>query len=133
VTDKTDKGKTIQETVLTNNEKGNPTRLELYDGNGNTYGIEIATSDYPLNKVYTQVQDNIGDSISSDTLAIKFEIRQEGNSKYNDNGDVVESSKYFYEYKYDVFGNWTTMKIFKNVRGKKKNDRVFKRKFKYGD
>jgi len=133
VIDKTDKGKIIQETVLTNNDKGNPTRLELFDGNGNIYGTELATYDYSLNKAYTQVQDSRGNPLSRDTLTIKFEIREEGSSKYNDKGDVVESSKYFYEYEYDEFGNWTTMKILKNVKGKKKNDRVFKRKLKYGD
>ena len=54
-------------------------------------------------------------------------------ASYNDKGDVVEPSKYFYEYEYDEFGNWTTMKILKKVKGKKKNNRVFKRKLKYGD
>jgi hypothetical protein len=133
VTDKTDKGKTIQETILINNEKGNPIRLELFDGNGNAYGIELATYDYPANKAFTEVQDRQGNSLSRDTLTIKHEIRLDTNNKYNDKGDLIESSKYFYEYEYDDFGNWTTMKIFKNVKGKKKNDRVFKRKFKYRD
>jgi hypothetical protein len=133
VTDKADKGHTIQETILTNNEKGNPIKLSLFDGNGNTYGNEIATYDYEANKAYTEVQDSRGNSLSRDTLTIKFEIRSNTKSKYNDNGDVIESPKYFYEYEYDEFGNWTTMKIFKNVRSKKKNDRVFKRRFKYGD
>ena len=133
VTDKTDKGSVIQETVLRNNEKGNPTKLELFDGNGNIYGHELATYDYEANKAYTEVQDSRGNSLSRDTLTIKFEIRSNTTSKYNDNGDVIESTKHFYEYEYDEFGNWTTMKIFKNVRSKKKNDRVFKRRFKYGD
>jgi hypothetical protein len=133
VTDKTDKGKKIQETILTNNENGNPIQLELFDGNGNAYGIELATYDYPANKAFTEVQDGQGKSLSRDTLTIKDEIRTDTDSKYNNKGDPIESSKYFYEYEYDDFGNWTIMKIFKNVKGKKKNDSVFRRKFKYGD
>jgi hypothetical protein len=133
VTDKTDNGMTIQETILTNNEMGNPTKLELFDGNRNTYGIELATYDYAANKAYTEVRDNRGNSLSRDTITINFEIKVESGNKYNVNGDVVESSKYFYEYEYDDFGNWTTMKIFRNVHGKKQKDRVFKRKLKYGD
>ncbi len=130
VTDKTQKGNTIQETVLTNNEKGNPIKLILFDGNGKIYGSELATYDYKGNKAYTVIQDSKGNLIPSDTLTINFEIPLTGN-KYNDNGDVIESEKYFYEYEYDEFGNWTIMKIFKNVRGKRKIDRVFKRRFKY--
>jgi hypothetical protein len=57
----------------------------------------------------------------------------DANKKYNEMPNVVQSRKYNYAYQCDEFGNWTTMKIFQNVRGKKKNDRVFKRKFKYGD
>ncbi len=134
VTDKTDTGKKIQETILTNNEKGNPTQLELLDGNGNTYGIELATYDYTANRAYTEIKNSRGNSLSRDTLTINNEIRSvTDNNKYNDKGDLVESQKYFYEYEYDEFGNWITMKIFRNVKGKKKNDRIFKRKFKYGD
>lgn len=133
VTDKTDKHKKIQETILTNNEKGNPVKLELLNGNGNIYGIEMATYDYEANKAYTEVLDAQGSSLSRDTLTIKYQIRSDTNTKYNDKGDLVESPKYLYEYEYDEFGNWTTKKIFKKVKGKKKNDRIFRRKFKYGD
>lgn len=130
VTDKTDKGKTIQETKLINNSKGDPVRLELFDGNSNVYGIELAVYDYTTNKAYTEVQGSQGNSLSRDTLTINFEIMNASN-KYNDKGDLIESPKYFYEYEYDDFGNWTTEKIFKNVKGKKKMDRIFKRKFRY--
>lgn len=133
VTDKTDKGNTIQETVLTNNAKGHPVKLALFDGNGNSYGYELASYDYEANKAYTEVQNSKGILIGRDTLTIKFETRTDSKCKYNDHGDIIESPKYFYEYKYDEFGNWITMRIFDNVRGRKKSDRVFNRRFEYGD
>lgn len=133
VIDKAAGGSTIQETVLTNDVKGNPIELALFDGNGNIYGIELATYDYDANKAYTEVRDSKDRSLSHDTLTIKSQMSSNPTFKYNDNGDVIESPKYFYEYEYDEFGNWTTMKIFKNVSDKKKIDRVFKRRFKYRD
>jgi hypothetical protein len=131
ITDKTSLGQTFQETVLINNEKGNPIQLKLFDGNGNIYGTETAIYDYTANKAYTQVQDSRGNVLSKDTLVIRHEIKSDSTNEYNDKGDLVRSSEYLYEYEYDNFGNWTTMKIFNIVNGRKEKDRFFKRKFKY--
>ncbi len=133
VTDKTEQGTTIQESIITNNEKGQPIKLELFNGNGNLYGIENAIYDDEANKAYTEVLDSRGNIISRDTLTINFKARSDANEKYNEKGDLIESPKYFYEYEYDEYDNWTTKKIFKNAQGKWKKDRVFKRKFKYNN
>jgi YD repeat-containing protein len=130
ITDKNQTGAPFQETRLTNNEKGHPVRLHLTDGNGNTYGFETATYDYALNKAYTVVQDSRGKILSRDTLTIDLRIRRTDET-YNEVGDVVQTPDHFYQYEYDQFGNWITMTVFELVKGKKKKDRVYKRKLKY--
>jgi hypothetical protein len=134
MTDKTSMGQIIQQAFLTNNNRGHPLKLELYDGNGNLYGTEEATYNYLTNKALTEVKNRNGIVISSDSTTIDFlkskDIPRQG-FIFNEYGDMVSSEKYAYEYKYDDFGNWKVKMIFKIVNGKKKKDRVFKRKIKY--
>ncbi|MCB0843707.1 MAG: hypothetical protein KDD63_00680 [Bacteroidetes bacterium] len=131
VTDKADNGNIIQQTVLINNEKGNPVRLELYDGIGNLLGVETATYNYETNQAYTAVLNQDGGILSQDTMTISFAIKESSEDTYNEKGDLIKSKRYIYEYKYDDFGNWIVMKIYENVDDKKIRDRVFKRKLRY--
>ena len=130
VTDKTSQGQVIQVTVLTNNEKGHPVQLQLLDGNGNSYGYEIAEYDYSKNLFYKEVRSNEGKTLSRDTLTIDYNVQTES-STHNEHGDLVKSEGTIREYKYDDFGNWTMLTIYKLEKGKKKRDRIFKRTIKY--
>ena len=136
MTDKNSKGQTIQQAILSNNEKGHPIKLELYDGNGNLYGTEVATYNYSTNRALTEVKDKNGKTLSSDSITIDFtkakDFPRQGDV-YNEYGDLMNSTNYSYERKYDEFGNWTTETIYKMVNGKRKKDRIFKRKIKYAD
>jgi hypothetical protein len=136
MTDKNSTGQIIQHAILTNNDQGHPIKLELYDGNGNLYGTEVATYNYSTNKALTEVQDKNGKTLSSDSTTIDFtkskDFLKQGEI-FNEYGDLVSSKNYVYERKYDEFGNWTVETIYKMVNGKKKRDRVFKRKIKYAD
>jgi hypothetical protein len=136
MTDTNSKGQTIQQAILSNNEKGHPIKLELYDGNGNLYGIEVATYNYLTNKALTEVKDKNGKTLSSDSTTIDFtksmDFPRQGDV-FNEHGDLVSSKNYEYKRKYDEFGNWTTETIYKVINGKKKKDRIFKRKIRYAE
>jgi arginine repressor len=136
MTDRNSKGQTIQQAILSNNEKGHPLKLELYDGNGNLYGIEVATYNYLTNKALTAVKDKSGKTLSSDSTTIDFtkskDFPRQGDI-FNEHGDLVSSKNYEYQRKYDEFGNWTTETIYKVTNGKRKKDRIFKRKIKYSE
>lgn len=136
MTDKNSMGQIIQQAIVTNNNQGHPIKLELYDGNGNLYGTEVATYNYLTNRVLTEVKDKNGKTLSSDSITIDFnkskDFPRQGDI-FNEYGDLVSSQKYVYERKYDEYGNWTVETIYKMVNGKKRKDRVFKRKIKYAD
>jgi hypothetical protein len=136
MTDKNSKGQIIQQAILSNNENGHPIKLELYDGNGNLYGTEVATYNYSTNRALTEVRDKNNKILSSDSTTIDFTKSKDfpkPGDIFNEYGDLVSSKRYVYERKYDEFGNWTTETIYKIVDGRKKKDRIFKRKIKYGD
>ncbi|MFC6999967.1 hypothetical protein [Rufibacter roseus] len=132
-TDKNSQGNVIQQTLLLNNEKGHPIELQLLDGKGNSFCFEYAKYDYDKNKAYTEVKSNSGNTLSSDTLSIEFNKQeiQEPGKEYNKQGDLIRTKGSVREYVYDEFGNWTLLKMHKLEKGKKKNNRVFKRKIKY--
>ena len=134
MTDINANGHIIQQAILTNNKKGHPLKLELYDRTGNLYGIEVARYDYSTNNAMTEVKDQKGKTLSTDSITIDFSKSQEfpkPGDEFNDFGDRVSSIKYVYDRKYDDFGNWITTTIYKFVNGKKKKNRRFKRKIKY--
>jgi hypothetical protein len=136
MTDRNSKGQIIQQAILSINENGHPMKLELYDGNENLYGSEVATYNYSTNQAFIEVHDKNDRILSSDSTTIDFTKSKDfprPGDIYNEYGDLTSSKKYIYERKYDEFGNWTTETIYKIVDGKKKKDRIFKRKIKYAD
>jgi hypothetical protein len=147
-TDKDANGNVLRQSDLVCNDKGNPVQLSLFDGNGNSFGNEIATYLYDINKVVTAVVSNDGKILSSDTIKISFKTASlfpNDQETYNANGDLVnwtsrnftgEATIYEEEYSYDSFGNCTESSIYKvtvkrNGNKKRKIDRIFKKDFTY--
>lgn len=119
-----------QETTITNNENGDPIELVVRTSNSDQYGKEIATYDYLNNKAVTKVLGNNGEIISESSITIDFSVQMNDNI-YNEFGDLIKSSKYEYEYKYDKHNNWTKKNIFKKVDGKRTRYQSLTRKIKY--
>lgn len=147
-TDKDANGNILRQSDLICNDKGHPIQLSLFDGNGNSFGKEIATYLYDINKVVTSVVSNDGKTLSSDTIKISFKnasLFPNDRETYNANGDLVNwTSKNFKgaetiyeeEYAYDNFGNCTEERIYKvtvkgNGKRKRELDRVFKKQYTY--
>lgn len=147
-TDKDANGNTLRQSDLVCNDKGHPIQLTLFDGNGNSFGKEIATYLYDINKVVTSVVSNNGETLSTDTIKISFttaSLFPDKRETYNANGDLVNwTSKNFKgtetiyeeEYTYDNFGNCTEERIYKvtvkgNGKRKREKDRVFKKGYTY--
>lgn len=129
-------GQVIQQAILINNERGNPLKLKLFDANGYLIGSEIATYNYSANQASIEVKDKDGKTLSSDSITVDFTISHQFPKKgdvFNNYGDIMSSEKYIYKRKYDEFGNWTVMTIYKVLNGKKKKDRIFKRKITYAN
>jgi hypothetical protein len=147
-TDKDANGNILRQSDLVCNDKGHPIQLSLFDGNGNSFGKEIATYLYDINKVVTSVVSNDGRTLSSDTIKISFKTTSSfpnDRETYNANGDLVnwtsrnfkgEETIYEEEYSYDSFGNCIESRIYKVIikrNGNKKRDidRIFKKGFTY--
>lgn len=126
-------------TNIVNNEKGLPVEMTVTDESGQPYGKETASYDYDRNMAITSVYSNDGRKLSTDSMKISFVNAfkfPDGNNKYNELGDLIESENYEYEYKYDQYGNCLEEKIYKvttRPNGKKKKviDRVFKKEYIY--
>ncbi len=146
--DKDARGNILRQSDLVCNDKGHPLQLALFDGNGNSFGKEIATYLYSINKVVTSVVSNDGRTLSSDTIKISFKTANlfpNDRETYNANGDLVnwtnrnfkgEETIYEEEYNYDSFGNCIENRIYKVTikrNGNKKRDinRIFKKDFTY--
>ena len=147
-TDKDADGNTLRQSDLVCNDKGHPTQLSLFDGNGNSFGKETAIYLYDINKVVTSVVSNDGKTLSSDTINIDFKaassLANDG-EVYNANGDLINwtsknfkgvETTYEEEYAYDNFGNCTEERIYsvttkKNGKKKREIDRVFKKEYTY--
>jgi len=147
-TDKDENGNVIRQTNLICNDKGHPTELSLFDGNGNSFGKETATYLYDKNKVVTSVVNNDGKVLSSDTIKISFIAANKfpaDNEVYNANGDLTNWTRrnlngsetiFEEEYTYDSFGNCTESKIFRvtikgNGKRKRDSDRIFRKEYSY--
>ncbi len=131
VTDRNKNNQIIRETFLKNNENGHPIELKLNTGNSNSYGTEIAEYDYPNNMVITKVLDDNGKIISKSKHKIDFSIKDLDNEEYDENGNLIKSDNYYYEYKYDKKLNWVKKTIYKTENGKLKKYQVLIRKIKY--
>jgi len=131
ITDRNKNNQIIRETFLKNNENGHPIELKLNTGNSNSYGTEIAEYDYPNNQAITKVLDDNGKVISESKHKIDFSIKGSDNSEYDENGNLLKSGKYEYEYKYDKKLNWKKKIMYKTENGKKRKYQVLTRKIKY--
>ncbi len=138
----------LHQSDLICNDRGHPVQLSLFDGKGRSFGKEIATYLYAINKVVTSVVSNDDKILSSDTIRINFKTSSlfPGNGySYNANGDLINwTSKNFRgtetiyegEYTYDNFGNCLENRIYKVImkrNGSKKRDidRIFKKDYSY--
>ncbi|MDH5380823.1 MAG: hypothetical protein OEW75_08225 [Cyclobacteriaceae bacterium] len=130
IQDKNQNGIIFRETQITNNKNGDPIELIVKEGDGVQFGKEIAEYDYPNNTVITRVIDNDGNVISESSGTKDLSIKSETN-KYNQYGDLVKSSNYEYEYKYDKYSNWVKRIIYKIEGDKKNNYQIITRKIKY--
>jgi len=147
-TDKDLNGNIIRQTNLVCNEKGHPIELSLFDGNGNSFGKEVATYLYAKNKVVKSVVSNDGRVLSSDTVKISFTQASKfpaDNEIYNIKGDLTNwirrningtETIFEQEYTYEEFGNCTENKIFKvtvkrNGKRVKDIDKVFTKEYFY--
>lgn len=146
--DKDANGNIIRQSDLVCNDKGHPIELSLFDGNGNSFGKEVATYFYDINKVATSVVSNDGRTLSSDTTKINFKTASlfpSNGETYNANGDLInwtsknfKGTATFYEeeYTYDSFGNCIENRIYKvtikgNGNKKRDIDRIFKKDYTY--
>lgn len=147
-TDKDANGNVIQHTNLVNNDKGHPTELSLFDGNGNSFGKETAYYFYDHNQVVTSTVANDSSVLSSDTIKISFITASKfpaATEVYNSNGDITNWTRrnlngsetiFEEEYIYDSFGNCTENKSFEvrvkgNGKRKRDNDRIFRKEYSY--
>ena len=147
-TDKDANGNILRQSDLVCNDKGHPIQLSLLDGSGNSFGKEVATYLYDINKVITSVVSNDGKTLSSDTIKISFKTASlfpNDREIYNTNGDLInwtsknfkgEETTYEEEYSYDSFGNCIENRIYKvsikrNGNKKRNIDRIFKKDFTY--
>ena len=131
ITDRNKNNQIIRETFLKNNENGHPIELKLNTGNSISYGTEVAEYDYPNNKAITKVLDDNGKIISESKHKIDFSIKDLDNSEYDENGNLLKSGKYEYEYKYDKKLNWKKKIMYKTENGKRRKYQVLTRKIKY--
>lgn len=122
------KNQIIETVQFENDEKGNPILLKINNGE---YGYEKATYDYENNTYSTFVYNANNELISSDkTIRFDFDVPSEDH-KFNEYGDLIESKKFKFEYKYDKFGNWTKETRYKIVGKNKIKDAEFTRKITY--
>ncbi|MFL5742930.1 MAG: hypothetical protein ACJ75B_22110 [Flavisolibacter sp.] len=148
ITDKDSNGNVIRQTDLILDEKGYPIQLALFNGNGDSFGKEIASYLYDRNTAVTSVVANDQRILSTDTIKISFINASmfPGNKEtYNSNGDLTNWARrnlngsetiFEEEYLYDSFGNCIENSIYKvtlkgNGKRKREIDRVFKKQYTY--
>lgn len=122
--------KLLRETTLINNEKGLPIELTLKTDSNIDFGIEIAEYEFEKNIVFTKVLDKNGKTISKSQYKIDNSIIS-GSEIVNEQGHIIKSENYVFEYKYDKNNNWVKQKRYKIEFGKKILNAEFKRKIKY--
>lgn len=128
IVERNNQNQIIETVYFENNEKGNPIFLKINNGE---YGYEKATYDYENNTYSTFVYNSNNELISSDnSVRLDFDIPTEDH-QFNEYGDLIESKKFRFEYKYDNFGNWTKQTRYKIVGKSKIKDAEFIRKITY--
>lgn len=122
------KNQIIETINFENDKKGNPLLLKINNGE---FGYEKATYNYENNTYSTFVYNANNELISSDnSIRLDFDIPT-ANHKLNEFGDLIESEKHSFVYKYDKFGNWTKETRYKIVGKNKIKDAEFSRKIVY--
>lgn len=80
---------------MTNDLKGLPTELRLYEPPGNLVGVELGTYRPSEHKAIVQVAHSRGEVLSTDTLKISFKnahhFKFPATTRYNQQGDVIVS------------------------------------------
>jgi len=145
---KNNNGNIISRTEIKNNDRGYPIEMSVFDGDGNSFGKEIAKYFYETNKYVASVLTEDGRVLSSDTDKISYKNAYLFSSEkdvYNDHGDAIKwksrnfngtETNFEEEYTYDEYGNCTENKIYKvtykaSGKSKREIDRIFKKKYTY--
>ena len=110
-----EKGKMIQETLITYNEKGDPTLVKNYVGN--VFKKETAEYNYELNEVTIKQYNWAGELRNTKKFPIIFD-KPQPRDIVNQYGDIIKSSTSENEIKYDEFGNWIKKVYSRIVDGK---------------
>jgi hypothetical protein len=116
IIDKNQSGNNIRQTNILNNEKGNPIELTGIVRN-EIIGKETAVYDYNKNEVTISYFNNLGEILNSQITKIESTKGEHGDI-INEHGDIIQSSKYKVEIKYDKFGNWVKKVFFDISQGK---------------
>lgn len=116
VKDKDQNGKIFRQTIIINDEKGNPIELTNFVGN-EIIGKEITSYNYEKNEAIIQYFNKTGELVNSQTTKIEYSKSNPADI-VNDYGDIVKSATYEMEIKYDKFGNWTKKKYSTITNGK---------------
>lgn len=128
ITDK-ENNKIYRITKISNNERGNPIKLEVYE-NSIFFGTEIAEYDYDSNSLKTTVYNSNAEIVSTNTGKINYD-KYNSNYTFNENGDLIQSKLFRFEYKYDKNGNWKRKKRYMLKNGKWVKNALFVRSIKY--
>lgn len=110
----------IRETTIINDEKGNPKEL-IIKLKGKLEGRETAIYDYENNQVEINYFNSSNEFVSKHTSTIFFSKTEPENIVSN-YGDILKSTTFENEIKYDKEGNWvkwTSYKISENKKIKK--------------
>ncbi|WP_433835421.1 hypothetical protein [Flavobacterium anhuiense] len=116
VTDKDQNGNIFRHTDFVNDEKGNPIEIINFKGN-QIIGTEKNEYDYDKNEVIIKYFDINNQLMNSQTSKINFS-KSDPADIVNEYGDIIKSSKYEMELKYDKFGNWIKKKYSTITEGK---------------
>lgn len=122
------KNQLIEIVSLENDDRGKPTLLVINNGE---YGYEKATYDYKNNTYSSYVYNSKNELVSSSLYNTLDYQRPTNDNTFNEYGDMISSQMFYFEYKYDKFGNWIKQTRYKKVGDKKILNAEFSRKIVY--
>lgn len=102
--DKNQKGQIYRHTNFINNDKGDPIEIINFSGD-DIIGKETNKYDYDKNEVITKYFNKNEELVSSQTSIIDSS-KINPDDIVNEYGDIIKSTTYETEIKYDKFGNW---------------------------
>jgi hypothetical protein len=112
-TDSTGTGKLIDVAKTTNNSKGHPAELNLFNARNEPSGKETAEYNYDKNTVVITVFKNDGTKLSADTSKVNQDSSQNEALSYSIKSTNGSVTLFESEYQYDSKGNWIEQKIYK--------------------